>query len=147
MSGIHTTIAEAVKDALNGASLSQSFTATRVYVPELELRDTEDAVVVRVCPAPEGRLFSPSDRSRTRQQYPVHVAVLKKCDVDDNDVVDAYAGLLEEIQAFFSIGSRLASYTSAACIASEQVALFTWETMRQNRQYTGVLKLTFLRIA
>jgi hypothetical protein len=148
MSGIHTTIAEAVKDALNAASLSQSFTATRVYVPELELRDTEDAIVVRVWPAPEGRVttLGKGTRSARHREYPVYVCVLRKCDVDTNATVDAYAYLLEEIEDNF-LGDQLTGYTSAVCIVAEEVALFTWENMRQLRQYTGVTKLIFRRIS
>jgi len=147
MSGVHTAIAEAVKDALNAASLSSSFTATRVYVPELELRNTEN-LVVRVWPAPEGRVttLDRGTRSRKRREYPVFVGVLKKCDVDTNATVDAYAYLLEQIEDEF-LGNSLAGYTSAVCIAAEQVALFAWENMRQKRQYTGVSRLTFVRFA
>lgn len=145
MACIHTTIAEAVKTALNAATLSQSFTATRVYVPELELRDTEDAIVVRVWPAPEGRITTISDRQRTERKYPVFIGVLRKCDML-NATVDLYAALLEEIEDLF-IAKRLTGYTSAACISTEQVALFGWEALRANRQYVGVIKLTFIRIA
>lgn len=146
MACVHTTIADAVTTALNAADMVKSFTATRVYIPELELRDAEDSLVVRVWPAPEGRITSFADRSRKRREYPVFIGIMQKCDVDDNDVLDEYAELLEEIEDLF-VGERLTGYTSAVCISSEQVALFSWEAMRQERQYTGVVKLTFLRVA
>lgn len=146
MACIHTTIAEAVKDALNAATLSKTFTATRVYVPELELRSNEDAIAVRVWPAPEGRVSTFATRAAIKRDYPVYVAVLRKCDVDTNATVDAYAALLEEIEDLF-VGERLTGYTSAVCTVSEQVALYTWENIRRNRQYVGVVKLTFMRVA
>ncbi len=146
MACIHTTIAEAVKDALNAATLSQTFTATRVYAPDMELRLNEDAIAVRVWPAPEGRVSTFASRGSIKRDYPVYVAVLRKCDVDTNATVDAYAALLEEIEDLF-VGQRLTGYTSAFCTASEQVALYTWENIRRNRQYVGVVKLTFMRVA
>jgi len=145
MACIHTTIAEAVTDALNAATLSQTFTATRVYVPEIELRLNEDAIAVRVWPAPEGRISTFADRSRIKRDYPIYVGVLRRCDIDVNATVDAYAALLEEIEDLF-LGSRLTGYTSAFCTASEQIALYAWENLRRNRQYVGVIKLTFMRV-
>ncbi len=146
MACIHTTIAEAVKDALNAATLSQTIAATRVYAPDLELRSNEDAIAVRVWPAPEGRVSEFASRSTIKRDYPIYVAVLRKCDVDTNATVDAYAALLEEIEDLF-VGERLTGYTSAVCTVSEQVALYTWENIRRNRQYVGVVKLTFMRVA
>lgn len=146
MACIHTTIAEAVKDALNAATLSKTFTATRVYAPELELRSNEDAIAVRVWPAPEGRVSTFASRGATSREYPVFVAVMRKCDVDTNATVDAYVALLEEIEDLF-FGKKLTGYTSAFCRATEQIAAYAWENIRRNRQYVGVVKLTFLRVA
>jgi len=146
MACIHTTIAEAVKDALNAAKLSQAFTATRVYVPELEVRLNADAIAVRVWPDPEGRSSKFETRGAMRRTYPVYVAVLRKCNVDDNAVVDAYMALLEEIEDLFA-GKSLDGYTSAVCVSTEQVVAYAWESVRAKRQYTGVVKLTFLRVA
>jgi hypothetical protein len=146
MACVHSTIAEAVAADLNTADLSQSFTATRVYAPELQLRATEDAVIVRVWADPVGRTSTFADRARFHREYPVFVGVAKKCDVSTTSTVDAYAELLEEIEDLF-LGKTLASYPSAKCKAAEQVALYSWEHIREARQYLGVVKLTFVRIA
>lgn len=146
MAGIHTTIAAAVTDALNEAALSLPFSAARVYVPEIELRAADEAIAVRVWPDPEGRTGKFESRGHTRREYPIYVAVLARCNVDDNDVVDAYAALLEEIEDHF-LGQALAGYPSARCRATDQVVLYAWESLRRNRQYAGVVKLTFMRVA
>ena len=113
MACIHTTIAEAVKDALNAATLSQTIAATRVYAPDLELRSNEDAIAVRVWPAPEGRVSEFASRSTIKRDYPIYVAVLRKCDVDTNATVDAYAALLEEIEDLF-VGATIEQQAALA---------------------------------
>jgi|LSQX01.2.fsa_nt_gb hypothetical protein len=144
--GIHTAITEAVKDALNAAALSESFTATRVFIPDVELPTSETGTVVRVWPDPEGRTSKFETRSRLRRQYPVLVAVLRRCDVGLNSAVDPYIQLLEEIEDLFS-GKQLTGNAAATCIGTEQVIGFSWEAMKRNRQYVGVVKLMFIRVS
>ena len=68
-------IAEAVKDALNAATFSQAFTATRQYRPAFELKDMATLHVTVVPHAVDVQSLS-----RTKQQYDVqvHVAAQKK---------------------------------------------------------------------
>ncbi len=52
MSAVITDLADAVVDKLNAASLSQSFTAERAYVPIHQLEQLSD-LKVSVVPVPE----------------------------------------------------------------------------------------------
>lgn len=144
--GVHTEIADAVVDALNDAVLSMAFTASRVYIPNVELSANEDTTVVRVWTDPEGRTSKAETRSKIRRQYPVLVAVLRRCDVNDNSDVDSCILLVEEIEDLFT-KKPLDGYPGAVCLGTEQVVAYAWEALKQNRQYAGVVKLTFVQIA
>lgn len=140
------TIAEAVKTALNAASLSQGFTATRKARPHMELSQLETLAVTVV---PIQKLSAPTTRNRAVEQgtYLVDVGVQKKCDVSNNTVVDPLIYLVEEIGQLFVGAGQLTGYTSATCLQAEMVdgaeAGFSPEHMDTHRQFTGVARLTF----
>lgn len=139
------TIAEAVKDVLDAATLSQTFTPTRQAQPRVELTTLNELYVVVV---PIGRVGGPITRDKRKEgTYTVDIGILKKCNVDDNAITDPLVYLGEEIGDLFVDAGPLTGYTSATCLRWDNVdgakAGFAPEHMNRLRQFTGVVRLTF----
>lgn len=138
-------IADAVKDVLDGASLSQSFTPTREERPRanLETLGTLKVTVVAVSKV-KRRLTRGSQREAT---YVIDVGVQKKCDVDDPDVTGPLIYLVDEIGDLFLDAGILTGYTTATCLEAEHPegasAGFAPEHYDNKRLFTGVVVLTF----
>lgn len=91
-------IADAVVTSLNDATLSQSFTVTRVWYVKPKLEDLA-SLTVYVVPAPWRE--QPAGRRKTAVERVVDVICLKQCDPTDNDDVDPLVYLLEELLDHF----------------------------------------------
>jgi len=131
-------IAEAVKEALNGHSFSQPFTATRQYRPAFELKDMTDLHVTVVPHAVEV-----TSLSRSMQQYDVqvHVAVQKKFTEDSPAELDPLMDLVEEVMDFFRL--RKLGNTGATCMGVANAPVYAAEHMAELRQFTSLVTLTF----
>ena len=133
-------IAEAVKDELNDGSFSQDFTAERKYLPAFELKDM---TTLHVTVVPKGRELETIARGAAQEDVQIDVAVQKKLgDVDgEADEIDALTALVGEIGDFFA-RRRLAS-VKAIWGRTENVPVYDPEHLREMRQFTSVLTLTF----
>lgn len=138
-------IADAVKDVLDGASLSQAFTSTVKERPRANL-ETLGTLVVTVVPVSKvkRRTTRGSHREAT---YVVDVGVQKKCDVSDSTVTRPLIYLVDEIGDLFLDAGILTGYTTATCLQTEHLegasAGFAPEHYEQKRLFTGVVELTF----
>ncbi len=132
-------IADSVTAQLNAASLSQTFEAERLYVPNFDLEDMKE---LRVSVVPREVNFLPMDRSLSRYHGKIDIAVQKKFTDGDNAEIDPLVGLVEEIADTFRL-KRLDSLVAARCIEVENSVLYSTEHWEQLRQFTSLLTMTF----
>lgn len=145
-------VATGVTSALAGATFSQTFTAERSYADwELPLDDdAADDLRVDVVP-----VNNPATELEARDQVNYTVAadivVRKKLNVAEQDPstgrielaeIDALVALVLEIHQFF-LAARLASYDSASWDKTEVRAAYIPKHLRQHRQFTGIVRVTF----
>ena len=137
-------IADAVTAALNAATLSQSFTAVRHYLPEFDLKEME-ALHVSVVPAELDEEMA--DRTRDRAEYKIHVAVQKRVAKQDppgldTHAIDALMQLVEEIDDLFR-HKRLAGYEQAHWAKTENKPIYDPKHLKEHGQFTSLLVFTF----
>jgi len=133
-------VAEALKDALNDGSWTQTFTAARVYDLTAELEDDETVHVDVAIRVDGGEIES---RGTTENDIAVDIAVRKKCDCAVA-TLDALMLLIQEIKDD-QIGERLSTATQgdAWCYAWERNPAYYPKHIREFRQFTGMLTLRF----
>jgi len=136
---ITVQIAEAVKDDLNAETFSQAFTSVRKYLPVYDLKEMK---TLHVTVVPKALAKIVAGRKEITEGYTVDVAVQKKVKVDDAAAVDPLMLLVEEI-ADFCMFHHPAGYPSAVCIKAENEPAWSYEHMKEFRQFTSVLTLTF----
>ena len=145
-------VATGVTSALAGGSFSQTFTAERSYADwELPLDDAAaDALRVDVVPVnnPETDLET---RGQVNYKAAADIVVRKKLNVPEQDPstgriaigqIDALVALVLEIHQFF-LAARLANYDSAVWDKTEIRAAYVPKHLRQHRQFTGIVRVTF----
>lgn len=150
MSTLHDTAA-AVKTLLDGASLSKAFDPRFVYDTNLPL---EDADTLHVDIVASGLSCVPDSRISLRYEALLDIAVRYRFGTIeqssdgsiDVDEIQPYVALLEEIGELLADpdNRKLATQTLATWIGTE--IRFPWvpEHLRQNRQYTGILRATYV---
>ena len=122
-------LAEGVAGALGeGAEVS--------FAPEFSLKGIAEKRIVVV---PVGIETKPSARDYLEDRYKVQVGLLKKCTEDD------VPGLVREV---VGIGRSFLQRVVAGlrCMKVEYAPLFSPEHLRERRQFTGVVELTFLSV-
>lgn len=132
-------VADAVKDTINNASLSQPVTATRTYHPQFELSEMLELHVTVVPRQIDSALVA---RNRSSVDVTVDVGVQKRFDKGDAAEIDPLVHLLEEIEDLFR-GKRLAEMPDAVWVSSDFTVVAAPEHWQQQRQFTSVLALTF----
>lgn len=134
-----TQVAEAVIAELNGATLSQPFTAVRSYLPRSELAELK---ALKVTVVPNGLSVVTASRGQTQQDVAIDVAVQQKLTGEDNADLDPLLALAEEIAAHFR-GKRLASFSNAIWVKTEFKTIYAPDHIDQLRTFTSVVTLTF----
>jgi len=132
-------IADGVKDALNSApagTFSESFTATRAYMPEYTLSDIAALTVVVV---QRTRRVTHVDRKQDRIEYTIDVAVIQRLDDADNDEIDGLMLLAEEISGYLS--GLTVSSAQQTDIRHEPI--IGTEFLNESRQFFSLLNLTY----
>ncbi len=137
-------IADAVVSVLNGATLSQPFTAERHYLPEFDLKEM-DTLHVSVVPAELDEEIA--DRTRDRAEYKIHVAIQKRVVKSDGTgldmvAIDALMRLVEDIDDLFR-HKPLAGYEDAHWVKSENKPIYDPKHLKEHNQFTSLLVLTF----
>ncbi len=132
-------IAAAVVVELNAGTFSQSFTAARAYSPEFELPDME---TLQVTVVPKGVTTQPGSRSHRQHDYSVDVAVQQKLQTADDTEIDALMTLAEEVGDHFRF-QRLPSFPNAMWLKTENDPVYAQEHIRELRQFTSILTVTF----
>jgi hypothetical protein len=132
-------IADAVTAELSAATLSMPFAPARAYAPVFDLAEMKDLHVTVV---PKGLEQELASRGSTPRDVTVDVAVQKKLSMCDAAEIDPLMQLVEEIAAFFKL-RRLAGFSAAVWVKTENVPIFSQEHLSDLWQFTSVLTLTF----
>lgn len=132
-----TALADAVKDSLNNASFSMSFTAQRLHQPSFDLAEL---ATLRVSVVPKSETIATASRGNSFFDCAVDVGVQKK--VADDAEVDALLDLVEEVTDHLRL-KRLDGFPSAAWLSIEHEPVVAAEHLDQNRQFTSVLSVTY----
>lgn len=157
MTAVLVSVANAVTDALNGASLSQRITAVRSYADwELPLEDSDPSDVLLVDVVPVGMNYGTELASRDTLDYSpaIDVVVRKRLGPDKRQAggtftlaeIDELVLFMEEINEYFT-AARLATYTEAAWdseIGTKILAAYIPSHLRQHSQFTGRLRIPFV---
>lgn len=150
MSTLHDT-AVAVKALLDGATLSKAFDTRFVYDTNLPL---EDADQLHVDVVAAGLTCVPDERASLQYDVGIDIAVRYRFgtveqDSDGSIAVDEikpYVDLLEEIGELLADpdNRRLVDKIDAVWTGNEIRAPWVPDHLRQNRQYTGIIRATYL---
>ena len=106
------------------------------FAPEFDLKGLKTRKLVVV---PAGIESKPTARDRLEEHLKIQIGLLKKCTEDDvsalvREVIRIGQGFLQKYVA----GLR--------CMKTEYVPLYAPEHLRERRQFTGVVQLTFLSV-
>lgn len=151
MSSTLIKVADAVAERINEADLSLPVTAVRSYADFDELLEDLGELHCDVIPAVNGSVPLVA-RGTTRYRCPVSVGLRKRFTQQETDgstgrillpEMDRLTNLLVEISELFH-GQRL-DWTNlkAAWQATDFTANFSRQHLRENRQFTGIVRLTF----
>jgi len=131
-----SAIADAVVSTINGATLSQTVTAKRVYVSRSNLPDLATLQVI-VAAKPNIDLAR-LDRSRWQENHQIDVVMQKR--VANDAEADGLLGLAQDIFDLFKT-AHLTSF-NAVLTAAESVPYWP-DHMKESNVLTNVLTLTF----
>ncbi len=134
-----TQVTEAVVAELNAATFSLPVTATRSYLPRVELADLK---TLKVTVVPSSVSVVTASRGQVQQDVAIDVAVQQKLNSEQNADLDPLLALAEEIAAHFQ-GKRLASLPEAVWMKTEFKPIYAPEHIEQLRTFTSVLTLAF----
>ncbi len=151
MTALTVDIADAVLTALNAASadetLSQTFTATRVYYAHPQLHELS-SLTAYVMPGPWN--VQPGDRANRILTRDVDVAYLKQVDPANNDEVDPLVSLQEETVALFWNTAITANSKQWRCDDARPVnpeaAAIEEELFKSGRLFAGVIRTTWTKL-
>ena len=133
-----TEIAQAVADLLNGHAFSTPFEVERVALPEFDLADMQDLHVTVV---PRQAESTTLDRGRDNHDVKVDVAVQKKVASVANEEIDPLMALVREVADY--LNRRPLSAVGAAWRKMENAPVYSPEHLREMRQFTSVLTVTY----
>lgn len=150
MTTLHDT-AEAVKAVIEAATLTKSFTPSFLYDTNLELPDS-DTLHVDVVLA--GGSMVADSRISLRYEVLVDVAVRYRFGVAEQEIdgsislddIEGYVGLLEEIAELLATPAYRSPSTKTMATWIGNEIRFPWvpEHLKQYRQYTGILRATYV---
>ena len=105
-----------------------------MYAPELDLKGIKE---LRIIVAPAGLDMKPISRGFCEDALKIHIGVLKKCTEDD---------LPDLVNTVVTIGRSFLDkrLEGATCVKVAYNPLYFPDHLRERRQFTGVIELTFL---
>jgi hypothetical protein len=151
MASIMHTVADGIRATLAGGTFTKTFTPQVSYDAEALL---ENLATLRVDVVPMGSVFAPISRTSSSYQFMCDVAVRKKFAATDADTdgtvkdaeVAALIELLEDLNEYLADPARRifsSTYLFAQWAGSEMRWLWIPEHLRQERQYTGIFRVTY----
>ena len=132
-------IADAIVIALNAATFSQPFTASREYQPIFELSDLS-AVVVSV--VPKSISIDTETRQQTQRDYDIDLGVQMHTKLNSEN--DDLMALSEEIADFFRGNPVTTPETGITHLVNADIdPIFAPSHLTEQHVFTSVIKLTF----
>lgn len=132
-------IADGLVSTLNGLSLSQTFTATRVALPRFALEDLAGLDVTVWAAAEEISLES---RSRNQHDYTVIIGIRKPVDPDSTSDLDGMLDLVEEIKD----GIGFSGESGATWIRTDHSPLFDPDVLQERREFLTSLEVNYRKV-
>ncbi len=120
-------VAQAVTEEL------REYRAELSYFPEFDLRELNE---MRIAVVPVGTQYKTISRSSHEEMPKVQIGVLKRCSEDD---LDSMLSFVETLGLSF-LNKKLAGVT---CIGVAYNPIYSPEHLRERRQFTSVIELTF----
>jgi hypothetical protein len=108
-----------------------------MYAPELDLKGMKG---LRIVVVPAGLVMKPLARGSTEDTLTVQVGVLRKCTEDD--VPDLVNTVVTIGRSFLD-----AALEGATCTDVKYAPLYDAAHLRERRQFTGVVELTFKAVS
>lgn len=130
-------IANAVTNALNHAGLQPHFVAEMNLLPEFELKELR---TLRVTVVPRAFKTAPQNRESSGREVTIDIGVQQK--TADKEKLAELLQLVENIIDVFD-RKRLTDYPKAICVKVENDPVYDPEHLREFRQFTSVITLTF----
>lgn len=131
-------IADALVTHLNAASLSQTFTATRKFLPHFE---REKLTGLEVTVFPRSDAATPATRSKSEHTYLVDVVIRQPVDPDSESDLKAATQLTEEM------ADRIANndMAGAGWTLIENDPMYSVEILGESREFLAVQTVTYLK--
>jgi hypothetical protein len=136
------TLADAIVTALNAATLSQAFTAERIYAPKFDLASGE-AVQIKV--APKSDVRQPGSAAADNATIQIELGIFKKLGEDttsDIAEMDAMLAFCEEIKPLIN-RQRLAAGLDAICTGTAQETPYFIDALETERVFLTLITATF----
>jgi hypothetical protein len=137
MAAVILDLADAVVAQLNAATLSQAFTAERLYSP---LENLETLTTLKVTVVPRSAFFEGADRNRKTVTTEIDIGVQRRSDLDQVDL-DALMVLVEEIVDLFPFGG-LSTYLGASVVGLANAPIWASDHLNEKHVFTSVITLT-----
>ena len=118
------------------AEITAPVSAEVVYAPEFDLKGIKET---RIIVAPAGLGMKPLSRGCCEDTTKIHIGVLKKCTEDE---IPGLVNTVAKIGRSF-LDKKLAG---ATCLAVDYNPLYFPDHLRERRQFTGVIELTFTAV-
>jgi hypothetical protein len=145
MPALIITLADAVVNALNDATLSQSFTAERVYVPTYAKQDEEgedELAELRVSVVPSESSMAVLSRGEDDFTYVVDIGVFKRLADMTNALADPLMTLVEEIIDLFR-SRAIREAMPAKLVSVENPPVYSPDHLREHQVFASVVRLGF----
>ena len=131
-------VANAVVAELNSSVLfSDGVTAVMNLKPEFELKDLKE---LKVTVVPKALKISNETRQDGGREVKVDIGIQRK--TADLEIIAELMQLVEDVAGLFE-HKRLSQYQQAVCVEIENDPIYDPEHLRQYRQFTSVITLTF----
>lgn len=139
-------LADGIVTELNAQSWTQTFTATRVYSPVVDLKDLKTLSVMVM---PRGVATTIDARGRVGLELSIVIGIRKALTALTNAVVDPLLNFADEITEHFRflnfnpVGSDTAKYVGDEMVTDENWPAFSTEDLETQRQFTSLHSYTY----
>jgi hypothetical protein len=130
-------IAEAVKANLAAATLSQTFTPLRLYVPEYDLKEISD---LKVSVLPLARSNDTKTRDKHQEDHQVQVGVQKRVSASEVSAVDDLMQFVQEIADRLKDAGEMGG---ATWLSDSNEPVYNPLHLKDHNVFTSVLTLTY----
>ena len=131
-------LAAAVAEHLNGGTYPLAVDARVRYLPSFELRELAE---LKVSVTPRAAIREIADRQRDALECAIDLAVMQRCDPDDEEQIAALMTLVAKLQDRVN-RTRLAD-GAAVWIRSERDPVFLADALAEQHVFTSILTVVY----